>query len=171
MYCQPQFRTLHISTFVVTCSLIWVCMIKSEESNYDELCNFAFAADCHGHPELSFPSTYFGNCVVSGGVSIKRSLLVGENGIIEGVKAIEREVRNLKSSDILKKAETFMSDLKEFGKSEKSVLIIAGSPKLALYDTNFWWGRPKKSELLTGSSRTVSLSDCRKMKKVGLKLD
>ncbi|OIV96750.1 hypothetical protein TanjilG_11746 [Lupinus angustifolius] len=163
---------LHISTFVVTCSLMWASMIKSEESkgnnncvtkDYDELCYLILLADCRNIPELSLPSTYFGNCLATGIVAIKRGIIVGENGIIEIANAVEREVRDLKSeSDVKKKFDTLMSDYKELGKGEKSKLVIAGSPKLNVYDTDFGWGRPKKSESVhIESSGSISLSDCK----------
>lgn len=37
-------ETLHLSRFVVTCSLIWVCLIKSEQKN--------IANECHKSDEL-----------------------------------------------------------------------------------------------------------------------
>ncbi|RDX61816.1 Coumaroyl-CoA:anthocyanidin 3-O-glucoside-6''-O-coumaroyltransferase 1, partial [Mucuna pruriens] len=161
-------KTLHISTFVVTCSLIWVCMIRSEESkdncvaqHSDELCYFVFPADCRNRPELSLPSTYFGNCLATWIVAVKRSEMVGESGILAVANAIEREVRDLKS-DALRKAETLMSDFRELGKPGKSVLTVAGSPKLGVYQTDFGWGKPKKSEAVhIESSGSISLSDCR----------
>ncbi|KAK7290933.1 hypothetical protein RIF29_05728 [Crotalaria pallida] len=180
-------RTLYISTFVVTCALMWVCMIKFEEikdhdnnhvtKSCDELCHLVFLADCRDCLELSLPSTYFGNCLATGIVKIKRDVLLEENSIIEVASAIESEVRNLKSTNttILKKFETLMTDLKELGKPGKNVLTIAGSPKLAIYDTDFRWGRPKKSDIVhIESSGSISLSDCREKKdgiEVGLALD
>ncbi|XP_027343333.1 coumaroyl-CoA:anthocyanidin 3-O-glucoside-6''-O-coumaroyltransferase 1-like [Abrus precatorius] len=172
---------LHISTFVVTCSLIWGCMIKSKVNgdNYDgrecdDLCNLVILADCRDRPEFSLPSTYFGNCLVSCIVAIKRSELVRENGFIEGANAIERHVRDLRS-DALRKAETLFSDYKELRKPCNSVLVVAGSPKLAVYETDFGWGKPKKSEAVhIDSSESISLSDCRDKKggiEVGLALE
>ncbi|XP_061346750.1 coumaroyl-CoA:anthocyanidin 3-O-glucoside-6''-O-coumaroyltransferase 1-like [Gastrolobium bilobum] len=160
--------TLHISTFVVTCSLIWVSMIKSEQSkgncvakDCDELCYLVFLADCRDFPEFSLPSTYFGNCLASCIVAMKRSELVGEHGVVEVANAIERKVRDLKS-DALRNAENLMSDYRELWKPGKSKLVIAGSPKLAVYETDFGWGKPKKSEVVhIDSARRVSLSDCR----------
>ncbi|KAF1886529.1 hypothetical protein Lal_00045762 [Lupinus albus] len=178
-------KTLHISTFVVTCSLMWACLIKSEEFSkgnnncitkdyYDELCYLILLADCRNNPELSLPSTYFGNCLASGIVAIKRGVIVGENGIIEIANAIEREVRDLKN-DAMKKFDTLMSDYRELGKVEKSKLVIAGSPKLNVYDTDFGWGRPKKSESVhIETSGSISLSDCREKTsgiEVGLALE
>ncbi|XP_057455439.1 coumaroyl-CoA:anthocyanidin 3-O-glucoside-6''-O-coumaroyltransferase 1-like [Lotus japonicus] len=158
-----------VSTFIVTCSLVWVCLIRSEQSkgdgcvakSNDQLCYLVFLADCRDHPEISLPSTYFGNCLATCIVALKRSELVGENGIVEVAKAVQREIRNWKS-DPLRNAETLMSDYREVAKPDQSVLIVAGSPKLGVYETDFGWGKPKKSESvhidITGS---ISLSDCR----------
>ncbi|CAJ1956468.1 unnamed protein product [Sphenostylis stenocarpa] len=160
-------ETLHISTFVVTCSLIWVCMIRSEErkvndvaQDLDELCYLAFLADCRDSPEFSLPSSYFGNCLASCLVAIKRSKVVGENGIVEVAKAIEKRVRDLKSD--LSEAEKLMSDFRELWKLRKSLVVIAGSPKLTVYETDFGWGKPKKSDAVhIDGSKMISLSDCR----------
>lgn len=167
----------HISTFVVTCSLVWVCMIRSEESkgNSDgELCYVVFLADCRDSPEFSLPSTYFGNCLASCIVGMKRSVVVGENGIVEVAQAIERRVRDLKS-DVLTRAETLMSDFGELWKPGKSVVVVAGSPKLTMYQTDFGWGKPKKTDAVhIDAGKMISLSDCRDKDggiEVGLALD
>lgn len=158
---------LHISTFVVACSLIWVCRIRSEEKKAsfseecDELCYLVVLADCRELPEISLPSTYFGNCIISYSVAIKRSELVGEDGIVAAANAIGKAITNLKS-DPLRNAEMIISDYKEVWKPGKSVLAIAGSPKLGVYKTDFGWGKPKKCAAAhIESSRSVSLSDCR----------
>ncbi|CAJ1956464.1 unnamed protein product [Sphenostylis stenocarpa] len=172
---------LHISSFVVTCSLIWICMIRSEESKSDslsqqsdEFCHLMFHADCRDRPEFSLSSTYFGNCLASFFVRIKRSELVRENGIVGAAEAIEREIRYFKSHPF-RDAETLMSDYIELGKPGKSVLIIAGSPKLGVYQTDFGWGKPKKcAAAYIESSGSISLSDCREEKggiEVGLALE
>lgn len=110
-------EALHISTFVVACSLVWFCMIKSEESKVkncvaqdsddDELCYLVFLADCRDStPELSFPSRYFGNCgndQEEWGRERKWDRWGGK------IKAVERRVRDFKS-DALTKTETLMSE-------------------------------------------------------------
>ncbi|TKY48815.1 Coumaroyl-CoA:anthocyanidin 3-O-glucoside-6''-O-coumaroyltransferase 2 [Spatholobus suberectus] len=95
---------LHISTFVGTCSLIWVCMIKSEHKEKDllrltsdEPCNFGFSAVCHNHPQLLLPSNYFGNCLVPLITAVKRGELEGQNGIVAAANAIGRVIRGFKS--------------------------------------------------------------------------
>jgi len=156
--------------------LIWVCLVGSEESKQDcdELRYLFFVADSRDRPEFSLTSTYFGNCLTSCMVALKRSEIVGENGIVAAAKAIEREIRDFKS-DALRKAEKLMSDLRELVKIRKSVLVIAGSPKLDVYQTDFGWGKPKKCEAAhVESPGLISLSDCRDDKggiEVGLALD
>ncbi|XP_020238541.1 coumaroyl-CoA:anthocyanidin 3-O-glucoside-6''-O-coumaroyltransferase 1 [Cajanus cajan] len=171
--------TLHISTFVVTCSLVWICMIRFEESkgncvDYDEPCYFVFLADCRDLPEFSLPCTYFGNCLASCSVAMKRSELVAENGIVGVANAIEREIRDVKS-DALRNAEKLISEYRELGKAGKSLLLVAGSPKLGVYESDFGWGKPKKSEAAhIESSGSFSLSDSKDGKggiEVGLALE
>lgn len=63
---------LHLSTFVVTCSLFWVCKVKTELQDIivdpvfdnDKDCyGFGFLVDLRNRYDLSIPSTYFGNCL------------------------------------------------------------------------------------------------------------
>jgi len=129
--------------------------------------------DSRDSPEFSLTSTYFGNCLTSCMVAMKRSEIVGENGIVTAAKTIEREIRDFKSA--LRKAENLMSDFKELEKLGKSVLVITSSPKLGVYQTDFGWGKPKKCEAAhVESSKFMSLSDCRDEKEgieVGLALE
>ncbi|XP_027349241.1 coumaroyl-CoA:anthocyanidin 3-O-glucoside-6''-O-coumaroyltransferase 1-like [Abrus precatorius] len=160
--------TLHITTFVVTCSLIWVCKVKSEEikdgiilPNNDESYVLTFVADCRNRPQLSTQLEYFGNCLVSGNVVLKRSTLVAGNGILEAAIAIGSKVRYMQC-EIFEGAETLMSNLTEFDKLGQHVTVIAGSPKLEVYETDFGWGKPKRSEVVNVEiSGTISFSDCR----------
>jgi hypothetical protein len=163
---KEDLEPLHISTFVATCALIWVCLIKSQHSgvsNFSDnskLCYFIFAADCRNRLKFTIPSTYFGNCIAPCLVPLERCELVGETGIFEAVKAIGNKVRQLET-EALRGAETWLLDWKE--KSETVNLVsVAGSPRLGVYETDFGWGRPKKSEVVhidvTGA---FSLAECR----------
>ncbi|CAL5200461.1 unnamed protein product [Lathyrus oleraceus] len=170
--CKDSHRTQHLSTFVVTSSLIWFCMVKSEHSESkrdqddcavvdDDLCYFVILADCRGSSELSLPKAYFGNCVTSYTVAIKRNELVGENGIVVAANGIENKIRDFRSNALLG-AETVMSDYRELSKPGKSVIVVAGSPKHAVYETDFGWGKPLKSDAVhLDSTGSISLSDCR----------
>ncbi|KAK9285951.1 hypothetical protein L1049_025153 [Liquidambar formosana] len=104
--------------------------------------------------------TYFGNCLALCFVSAKRAELVGENGVFAAAKAIGRKVKELESG-VLRGAEKWMSKWKELGE-EGRLVSVAGSPKLLVYDTDFGWGRPKKSEVVhVEVSGTFSLAECR----------
>ncbi|XP_015962628.1 coumaroyl-CoA:anthocyanidin 3-O-glucoside-6''-O-coumaroyltransferase 2 isoform X1 [Arachis duranensis] len=157
---------LHVSTFVVTCALIWVCKVKSSEddiksSGNDEELYLSFWVDCRYLAELKIPLTYFGNCVVNGIVGIKRSKLVGQNGIFEAAVALRSKVKELQSGPY-ESAETLMSIFSKFATMGHRMTGIAGSPKLDAYESDFGWGKPKLSEVLhVNSPAGVSLSDCR----------
>ncbi|KAI4346109.1 hypothetical protein L6164_013189 [Bauhinia variegata] len=163
---SDHFKTLHISTFVVTSSLIWVCFVRSEEiigydvPNDDELYHLIFLADCRNHHEVSIPSTYFGNCLGYRTVTMKRSELVGNNAIVEAVRAIECQVRDVQS-DPFKGLDTMTPEHEGRVVSGHGV-VIASSPKQGVYETNFGSGKPKMTEVVhIDSSKSIAFSDCR----------
>lgn len=101
-------------------------------------------------------------------------MLVGENGILEAVKVIGEKVRELESG-VLELAEKWISNYRELRKLGQRRVTVAGSPNLGVYETDFGWGRPIKSEVVhidvTGS---ISLADCRDREgeiEVGLALE
>ncbi|XVE49831.1 hypothetical protein DITRI_Ditri01bG0113600 [Diplodiscus trichospermus] len=158
---------LHISTFVVTCSIMWICMIKSQGSEItangyddDKFYYFLFAVDCRNRNEFPLPVTYFGNCLAPGIVRAKKGELMGENGIVTAVKAIARKVKEMES-EAMKEAEKGPSNLEEMFRSGHYV-AISGSPKLRMYDTDFGWGRPTKIEFNhIDDGGSLSLVECR----------
>ncbi|XP_059451838.1 coumaroyl-CoA:anthocyanidin 3-O-glucoside-6''-O-coumaroyltransferase 1-like [Corylus avellana] len=165
---KEDLEPLHLSTFVVTCALIWVCLIKSQHKgvcNFSDdnskLCYFIFAADCRNRLKFPIPCTYFGNCVAPCFVGLERREVVGETGIFEAVKAIGNKVGQLET-EALRGAETWASVWKEMSEMGSTIVSVAGSPRLGVYDTDFGWGRPKKSEVVhidvTGA---FSLAECR----------
>lgn len=172
-------EALHLSTFVVTCSLIWVCKVKSKDPDTevtdpkddDSYC-LTFLADCRNRSKLSVPSTYFGNCLTICHVELQKEKLVGENGILEAVSAIGGEVRGLRG-DPLKGFEWIVSGRRrrELGRQSQHVMIIAGSPKLNAYETDFGWGRPNMSEILhADDAGAMWLSDSREQERGGIEV-
>lgn len=75
------------------------------------------------------------------------------------MKAIGNKVRELESG-ALEGAEKWLLDWKEI--SELGHLVtVAGSPRLGVYETDFGWGRPKKSEVVQiDVSGAISLAEC-----------
>ncbi|KAL2335337.1 hypothetical protein Fmac_016550 [Flemingia macrophylla] len=164
---ELDLESLHISTFVVTSALMWVCLVRSEEPNdgnifnNDEIYELLFFADCRNRGEFSIPSTYFGNCIVSRTVSLVRNKLMRDNGIVEAVVGIGREVKDFQF-DAMKNVESFMHASARPGPRPANSLVIAGSPKIGSYETDFGWGKPKKCELLQlERSGAISLLDCK----------
>ncbi|TYI99907.1 hypothetical protein E1A91_A13G050500v1 [Gossypium mustelinum] len=159
----------HVSTFVVTCALTWVSLIKSKVSvvntlsyvdDADELYYLLFPFDCRNRLEFPVPSAYFGNCIKPGIVEMKKEELTGENGIVLAAKAIGSKVKEMVQSGI-SGAENWLTSIAERSKTGR-LINLAGSPKLRVYDTNFGWGRPRKVELMhVESGQTISMAECR----------
>ncbi|MFQ6637319.1 hypothetical protein Gotur_013107 [Gossypium turneri] len=149
----------HISTFVVTCAYIWVCLIKSKESvannlshdnGDDELYYFLFPYDSRNRLEFWVPTTYLGNCLKPCAIEIKKREVLGESGIILAAKAIGKGIKEMERSD------------KRIGTMTGRFTVVAGSPKLQVYETNFGWGRPCKVELThIDYDGAISLAECR----------
>ncbi|XVE66364.1 hypothetical protein DITRI_Ditri08aG0074700 [Diplodiscus trichospermus] len=143
---------LRASTFVVTCALVWTCLIKVQETGSsenhvdDEFRYFCFVADCRNRPEFAIPETYFGNCLAIFFVRLKRSELLGENGVLAATRAIGNRVWEWENR-ALSGAEKWITNWKEI--SETGHLVtVSGSPKFRVYETDFGWGKPKKTELV-----------------------
>ncbi|MED6223788.1 hypothetical protein PIB30_077521 [Stylosanthes scabra] len=171
--------SLHLSTFVVTCSLIWVSNIKSKLTQVgveDEELYFLVLANCTYLSELKIPLTYFGNCLAAALAVIKRSKLEGQNNIFEAAIAIGSKVKELKSEPY-KGVETLYSitSSNDATKISQRLLVITGSPKFGSYEIDFGWGKPKLNELLhVDSPGLFSLSPCRDIKggvEVGIALN
>ncbi|EXB94481.1 Malonyl-coenzyme A:anthocyanin 3-O-glucoside-6''-O-malonyltransferase [Morus notabilis] len=173
--------SFHMSSFIVTCALIWVCLAKSEERNSalntdkdDEPYYFAFVAECRSRLEFPLPTTYFGNCMKICFAPVKRKELLRENGIVAAAKAIGKEVGEL-NEESLKKFENWMMKFKKIKELGWQHVTVTGSPKLGVYEADFGWGRPKKSETVHFSdATTISLAESRDEKsgvEVGLALN
>ncbi|XVF29438.1 hypothetical protein REPUB_Repub15cG0121000 [Reevesia pubescens] len=157
--------TLRMSTFVVTCAYMWVCLINSQEIGTQNLsssysnCHFIFLADCRDR--LKLPGTYFGNCLEPRFAAAKKSELVGENGILVAAKAMGKEVMEL-DKGALREAEKWLSKAEEIFKFGGHVITVAASPKLGVYGIDFGWGRPTKTEVAhIGSFGSISMAESR----------
>ncbi|KAL5581892.1 hypothetical protein UlMin_014334 [Ulmus minor] len=158
--------TLHLSKFVVTCALIWVCLVKSEEiegkihSNNDDPYYIVFTADCRNRLEFPIPSNYFGNCLAFCIVAVTKKDLLGPNGIFLAAKVIAKKVKDIESG-ALKGAEKWMAEWNKVMESNDYV-TIAGSTRLGVYKTDFGWGKLKKTESVHADvSGAISLCDSR----------
>ncbi|WRX16461.1 hypothetical protein QQP08_008948 [Theobroma cacao] len=144
---EANSEQLHISTFVVTCAFIWVCLIKSQESSTrnssdaddNKYYYFQFPFDCRNRLEFPVPETYFGNCLKPGIAEVKKSELIGENGILLAAKAIGNKIKEIENRGF-RDVESWVATLMERTRSGRFV-SVSGSPKFYVYDINFGWGK------------------------------
>ncbi|KAK3184253.1 hypothetical protein Dsin_031539, partial [Dipteronia sinensis] len=75
----------------------------------------------------------------------KRRDLMGEDGITVAAIANGRKIFEFGKGGALIGAEKWVSNLKQVINKEERLVTVAGSPKFRVYETDFGWGRPKKS--------------------------
>ncbi|KAK0591049.1 hypothetical protein LWI29_034940 [Acer saccharum] len=95
---NEQDQQIFISSFAVTCAFMWVNLMKlheqingSPDDDDDVVYHFLALVDCRERVLSEIPATYFGNCLTSVAVPVKRRQLMGENGIVFAAKAIGRK--------------------------------------------------------------------------------
>ncbi|CAL1392319.1 unnamed protein product [Linum trigynum] len=159
--------TFRLSAFVVSSAFIWANLVKSQavgDSSVgpDALYHLSFVADCRQRLQIGLSPWYLGNCLGIYYVSMKKSDAVGENGFAVAAEAIGRKVEELESGGgLLRGAERWAPEWKELSE-EGRLIAIAGSPKLKAYETDFGWGKPRKSEVVqVDSSASVALCESR----------
>ncbi|KAI4323761.1 hypothetical protein L6164_023342 [Bauhinia variegata] len=166
---KNELAMTHTSTFVVICSLIWVCLLESQSTvisyrgneDEDKLCYFIFSADCRNRYGFSIPTSYFGNCLAFCFVSLNLNELVGELGFVQAMKAIGSKIKELEDG-ALKGAEKWMLSGKEIMELAYHVVIVGASPYFGVYKTDFGLGKLKKTEVVhVGEQGVISLADSR----------
>jgi len=166
-------ETLHLSTFVVACSLFWVCKVKTKSQDHknksvvdyvsdndfnEDNCGFRFPMDLRNRFEIS--TNYFGNCLAACVATLPKRKLVGENGICEAANVIGREIKGL--SDPLEGVEKLMfhQRIKQLGIKSDDMILAVGSSKFNVYQTDFGWGKTMLSENVhVSDSNILCLSD------------
>ncbi|KAF9603488.1 hypothetical protein IFM89_036761 [Coptis chinensis] len=159
---------LHLSTFVVTYSYVWVCLVKARwgqdvvaNAYGDQKENILFPIDCRPKLDPPLPKTYFGNCLTAGIASAKRGDLIGLDGIAIAAELLGKAIKNVDSADkLMNNLETIILENK-LQAMEGCLVSVAGSTKLGVYETDFGWGTPKKVEVVSiADTGAISLSEC-----------
>ncbi|CAN0901776.1 Coumaroyl-CoA:anthocyanidin 3-O-glucoside-6''-O-coumaroyltransferase 1 [Linum grandiflorum] len=135
------------SAFVVTSAFVWTSLIKYLEEEDDGegieiIDSYMFVADCRGRLDPPLPETYFGNCLSGVRASVKRGDLVGEDGFVIAAREITAKIKEERGEGVLRDAED-----EEMAKRGK-VVTVGGSPRMRSYETDFGFGRPRKSDLV-----------------------
>ncbi|KAK7401992.1 hypothetical protein VNO78_13912 [Psophocarpus tetragonolobus] len=154
-----EFKTpQYLSKFVVICAFVWACLVRARGRNGEDVKEeyFRFAADCRDRLQHPVPETYFGNCLTLCHAMLKRKDLKGEDGFLKAVKVIERAVTDMKS-ELFKDAENWRESFKKMFVLG-STLLVTGSPKFTVYETDFGFGRPTKVEMVH-SFKCMSLAE------------
>ncbi|KAK4397973.1 Malonyl-coenzyme:anthocyanin 5-O-glucoside-6'''-O-malonyltransferase [Sesamum angolense] len=153
---------IQVSSFVVTVSYVWTCLVKSGEQVDDDVLEyFIFTADIRARIDPPVPANYFGNCLGCGVARIEHKQLVGEQGFVMAVEAIADEIKNRvnKKDEVLKGAENWLSEIKEMTGIRS--LGVSGSPKFDLSTADFGWGRARKLEVVSIDGEKHSISLCK----------
>ncbi|KAF5180459.1 malonyl-coenzyme:anthocyanin 5-O-glucoside-6'''-O-malonyltransferase-like [Thalictrum thalictroides] len=152
-------EVLHLSSLVVTCAYVWVCLIKARRStdanvNDEATEYFLVPADARARLKPPLPITYFGNCLDSAVATCKRSELIGEDGIVFAAELISKAIKKMDINDETKeKGLSFYISL-----PREHLAAVSSSPRFAVYETDYGFGKPKKVEFVSGES--ISLSEC-----------
>ncbi|KAK1552307.1 hypothetical protein Q3G72_014196 [Acer saccharum] len=173
---KNQALPVHLSPYVLTCSFVWVCLVKTsfQNGNYfgEDPSYFGFNAGGINRLDYLVPASYFGNCVGFGRSVVVMEELLGEDGIVVAANALGNTIKRLDKA-LFDGAEKWVSDWEVFFGSDNHVMV-SGSPKVGLYKTDFGWGRPKKiEEISIDKKRGISLIESRDLEggiEVGLAL-
>ncbi|RWR78431.1 phenolic glucoside malonyltransferase 2-like protein [Cinnamomum micranthum f. kanehirae] len=136
----------HCTPFVLTCAHVWVCMVKARGDIGDKTVHFIFAVDCRARLDPTVPATYFANCIGLAFAEAKGCDLAREDGLAAGSDSIGRAIHGLADGPLAGAEGWIPRVLKMAG---ERVISVAGSPKFRVYDTDFGWGRPRKTEVLS----------------------
>lgn len=156
----------HVSSLTVACGYTWACVAKararsSDEVDENELQHFVFPVDCRARLNPPLPENYFGNCIAPCFVAIKSTQLIDdEDGFVAAVNAMGEALgKTLQNEEgVLRGAEKWLSDLESLNKER--TLGVSASPKFAVYNIDFGFGRLQKREMISiDETNSISLHE------------
>ncbi|CAH8337460.1 unnamed protein product [Eruca vesicaria subsp. sativa] len=152
---------LHVSTFVIAYAYVWTCLVKARGGNGERLVSFLFVGDLRERLDPPLPATYFGNCLFPVGDYNRKAVeFEGRDGLVTAVEIMSGLVRGLSSRKVETIAEEFkigfdsLSVTSQFGS-------VAGSNRLGVYESDFGWGRPVKTDVVSIGKEGISMGERR----------
>ncbi|KAJ1435336.1 Transferase [Sesbania bispinosa] len=139
-----------LSTFVITCAYVSVCIAKAiQEAEKDkQKFAFGFTVDCRARWEPPIPENYFGNCVCSHIVDTESEDFTKEDGLVIVAKKIYSKIKKLDEKP-LDGVETLVFRFMAMTIEGIKGMGVAGSTRFGVYGTDFGWGRPSKVEIVS----------------------
>ncbi|CAL9018587.1 unnamed protein product [Prunus brigantina] len=160
---QQQYQSVHFSTFSLTCAYAWVCLAKSKAKEIrGEKIAMIFSIDCKSRLDPPLPASYFGNCIAGSRVVVETKGMLGEDGLVLAINAIREAIKGLDNKGFLNGAENWVSTLYSSDAQTNHFILtsVAGSNRFQIYDTDFGWGRPRRTEVVSiDKTGAISLSD------------
>ncbi|KAE8703456.1 Gag protease polyprotein [Hibiscus syriacus] len=140
-------RQHHLSSFVVTLAYTSTCLVKTKgEGDRDVVIDFG--VDCRARLDPPAPPTYFGNCVVNYSNSAEAKNFMGEEGFAFAVDMVSELVQKIKKG-VLEGAEMNVTNFYAPKLPGTQLIMVAGSPKLNVYESDFGEGKIKKVEIVS----------------------
>ncbi|CAA7013281.1 unnamed protein product [Microthlaspi erraticum] len=153
---------LHLSTFVIAYAYAWTCCVKARGGNRDRAVSFLFLGDFRERLDPPLPATYFGNCVFPAvRYNRKAGDFAEERGFVTAVEILSGLVNGLSSRKIETIAEEFAGGLGCLGERAQRG-SVTGSTRLGFYETDFGWGKPVKTDVVSiGEGGGISMAERR----------
>ncbi|KAF8394121.1 hypothetical protein HHK36_020326 [Tetracentron sinense] len=140
---EKQTQPLHLSTFVLTCAYVWICLNRRDTKN--KITHFFFTADCRARLDPPIPITYCGNCQAACLIHVKTCDIIGEDGLAIAVEAFSEAIRDIEG-DVLKGIENVFSAISA---GTEPPFGVSWSNRFRVYEIDFGWGSPTKAEMVT----------------------
>ncbi|KAK8480726.1 hypothetical protein V6N13_090391 [Hibiscus sabdariffa] len=125
----------HLSSFVLTLAYTTTCLVKTKGQG-DRDVVIDFGVDCRARLDPPAPPTYFGNCVVNYSNSAEARNFIGEEGFGFAIEMVSELVQKVKKG-VLAGAEMKVTNFYAPKLPGTQLIIVAGSPKLNVYEADF----------------------------------
>jgi len=174
---QEQEQPMKLSTFVLTCAYVSVCIAKAiqqSESDKKQKFSFGFPVDCRSRLDPPVPENYLGNCVTNHIIDTEPEDFTKEDGVVIVAKKIYGKTKEM-DKGFLDGIETLTSRyIVMIGEGVKGI-AVAGSTRFGVYEIDFGFGKPAKVEITSiDRGLTIGLTESKDLKggiEFGLVLD
>ena len=137
-----------LSTFVLTCGYVLVCIAKAIQGVHKERqkFGFAFTVDCRSRLEPPIPENYWGNCVWGHFVDAQPRDFIKEDGVVFVAKSIHSKIKMF-GKGVTEGAESGFAKFQSLSREGVELMGVAGSNRFGVYGIDFGWGKPTKVEI------------------------